>query len=151
MNLRLARPEEREALEALQMTASLADEAYRQALLDNPEAVHLPMEQIEAGQVVLAEDESGLLGFCVVLPREDGQAELDGLFTRPDAWGRGVGRALTQDALHRAAAMGAVTLHVIASPEARGFYERLGFEFISDTPTLFGPAISMARSVSISS
>ncbi len=132
------------------MSASLADEAHRQALLDNPEAVYLPTEQIEAGQVILAEDASGLLGFCVVLPREDGQAELDGLFTRPDAWGRGVGRALTQDAMHRAAAMGAVTLHVVASPRARGFYERLGFEFVRDTPTLLGPAISMVRSTSAS-
>ena len=47
--IRLARPDEREALEDLQRRASLALPQYREQLLSNPDAIHLPAAQIANG------------------------------------------------------------------------------------------------------
>ena len=42
LSLRLARPQELEALEELQRRASLELSEYREQLLANPDAIHLP-------------------------------------------------------------------------------------------------------------
>jgi N-acetylglutamate synthase-like GNAT family acetyltransferase len=140
---RAARTEERLALEELQRRASLEWDEYREALLAHPEVIELPPAQIEAGQVTVAEADGQVLGFSVVLPREDGDAELDGLFVEPKGWGKGVGRGLVEHAAARARSAGVRALHVIANPRAEGFYARCGFERIGETPTRFGSAILM--------
>src|SRR3954467_6940702 len=94
VQLRPARADERAALEGLQLRASIAHPDYREMILAHPEVIVLPDEQIAAGQVMVADDEGTLRGFAVVLPRDDGQAELDGLFVEPDRWRGGVGRQL---------------------------------------------------------
>ncbi|WP_224242180.1 GNAT family N-acetyltransferase [Hyalangium gracile] len=141
--LRTARPDERLALEDVQRRASLAGDDYREALLAHPEAIELPRAQLEAGQVTVAEADGRVLGFSVVLPREDGGAELDGLFVEPEAWGQGIGRQLVEHAVSRSRETGVRALHVIASPRAEGFYARCGFERIGETPTRFGQAVLM--------
>ena len=92
---RLATPAERSALEELQRRASLIWEEDRDALLAHPDAIELPLEQITDGRTIVAESVGELLGFAVVLPREDGDAELDGTggtasaarwSTRSSAW-----------------------------------------------------------------
>jgi GNAT superfamily N-acetyltransferase len=145
--LRGARPEEREALEALQRRASLHLPDYRQALLDNPDAIDLPAEQIADGRVLVAETDGVVTGFAVTLPRDDGDAELDGLFVEPELWKGGVGRALVVAASDQARAEGARGLHVVANPTALGFYRRCGFEDHGVTDTRFGPAPIMRRSL----
>ena len=95
---RLAVPAERSALEELQRRASLIWEEDRAALLANPDAIELPLEQITGGRTVVAESAGQLLGFSVVLPRDDGDAELDGLFVEPTYWRHGLGRALVEQA-----------------------------------------------------
>ena len=87
--------------------------------------------------------EGRVLGFSVVLPREDGDAELDGLFVEPKGWGQGVGRKLVEHAAAQARTAGARSLQVIAGPRAEGFYARCGFERTGETPTRFGPAVLM--------
>lgn len=81
-----------------------------------------------------------MLGFAVVLPREDGDAELDGLFVEPDAWRRGIGAALVAEAVRRGRARGWRALHVIANARAVPFYERCGFERVGEVMTRFAPA-----------
>jgi GNAT superfamily N-acetyltransferase len=130
-------------LEALQMRASLAWDEYREALLAHPDAVQLPAGQIRDGHVFVALVETEIVGFCVVLPREDGEAELDGLFVDPGSWRSGVGSALVRQARQVAARRGATLMHVVATPRARRFYEACGFELTGDTPTRFGPALAM--------
>ena len=66
------------------------------------------------------------------------------LFVEPDLWGQGVGRALTDAAVHEARRRG-FTLWVIASPTAREFYEKCGFSVEGEARTRFGPAIRMSR------
>jgi GNAT superfamily N-acetyltransferase len=137
--LRLAHPDERDELEALQRRASLALAEYREQLQANPDAIHLPPAQIANGQVIVAELDGRVAGFAAVVA-----GELDGLFVEPDLWGQGVGRALADAAVHEARRRG-FTLWVIASPTARGFYEKCGFSVEGDAQTRFGPAVRMSR------
>jgi N-acetylglutamate synthase-like GNAT family acetyltransferase len=143
--IRTTRLDEREALEALQRRASLANPADREALLTHPEAIELPAAQLEANQVVLAEHDGVLLGFAAVLERDDGDVELDGLFVEPEHWRRGIGRALVEHCAASARETGASNLHVISSLEAEAFYHRCGFETIGPWDTRFSPALEMTK------
>ena len=137
--LRLAKPEEHEELEDLQRRASLELPEYRDQLLANPEAVHLPPAQIANGQVIVAEFAGEIAGFAAVVG-----SELDGLFVEPDLWGGGIGQALVQAAAHQARLRG-LSLTVIANPRARGFYESCGFSVEGEEQTRFGPGLRMSR------
>jgi GNAT superfamily N-acetyltransferase len=138
-SIRAAQPDERDALEDLQRRASLALPDYGEQLLANPEAVHLPAAQIANGQVLVAELDKVVAGFAAVVG-----GELDGLFVEPELWGQGVGRALADAATHEARRKG-LALFVIASPGARGFYEKCGFVLEGEAETRFGPALRMSR------
>src|SRR5580704_9424687 len=92
--VRLARLDERAALEELQRRASLVWEDYREALLAHPDAIELPIEQIESGRTHVAERQDQVVGFSVVLRRPDGNADLDGLFVEPGFWRQGIGKHL---------------------------------------------------------
>jgi GNAT superfamily N-acetyltransferase len=140
---RKARPNERLDLEELQYRASRALPEYRGQLDANPEALHLPLEQIQRGEVVVAEGVDRVAGFAVIAIAADG-AELEGLFVEPEFWLRGVGSMLVEYAVHEARRAG-LTLTVIAAPGAREFYERCGFAVEGDAETRFGPALRMSR------
>ena len=139
LTLRLARPGEHEALEELQRRASLELDDYREQLIANPDAIHLPPAQIANGQVIVAEFDGDIAGFAAVVG-----GELDGLFVEPDLWGGGIGRALVDAAAHEARRKG-LTLTVIANPSARGFYESCGFSVEGEAQTRFGAALRMSR------
>ena len=144
---RLAVPAERSALEELQRRASLMWEEDRAALLANPDAIELPLEQITSGRTVVAESAGQLLGFAVVLPREDGDAELDGLFVEPTYWRHGIGRSLVEQTERIAVADGAANLWVTANTRALGFYDSCGFVTVGEVPTRFRPAPKMRKSI----
>jgi GNAT superfamily N-acetyltransferase len=139
LTIRLARPEEREELEALQRRASLALPDYREQLEANPDAIHLPPAQVANGQVVVAELDGRIVGFAAVVG-----GELDGLFVEPHLWRRGVGAVLVDEATHQARRKG-LALTVIANPAARHFYERCGFSLEGEARTRFGPGFRMSR------
>jgi GNAT superfamily N-acetyltransferase len=143
LGIRLARPEERQALEALQRRASLALDEYREQLLAEPDAIELPPGQIERGEVIVAELDNQIAGFAAVLI-DDAVAELDGLFVEPKLWRRGIGAALIDVAVHEARRQG-LAMTVIANPSAREFYEKCGFTVEGDAQTRFGPALRMSR------
>ena len=143
LRIRIALPDERDALEALQRRASLALVEYREQLEAEPDAIQLPMEQIERGQLFVAQIGERIAGFAAVLVDDD-VAELDGLFVEPDLWRRGVGAALFDVAVHEARRQG-LAMMVVANPSARKFYERCGFTLEGVTETRFGPALRMSR------
>jgi N-acetylglutamate synthase-like GNAT family acetyltransferase len=145
---RLAASSDQKALEELQWRASLANDDDRAALLANPDAIELPLHQIMAGQVFVAERAGLTLGFAAILPREDGATELDGLFVEPAVWKQGIGRILVERCAEAARAQGSDTLHVVANPEAERFYLACGFERIGTVPTRFRPGFSMRRRLS---
>jgi GNAT superfamily N-acetyltransferase len=143
-SFRPAIPAERTALEGLQRRASLVWEDYRDALLENPDAMDLPLNQITDGQTIVAQMRDEIVGFAVVLPRDDGHAELDGLFVEPNVWRRGIGRGLIERAQALGSTKGATTLFVVANPRAQDFYKTCGRR-IGEAPTRFGIGLVMRR------
>ena len=143
LTIRLARLDEREALEALQWRASLALEEHREQLEANPDAVELPIEMIERDEVFVAEVEGHIAGFAVLFIGDE-EAELDGLFVEPEHWREGIGAALVDLATHEARKRG-LSLMVIANPSAREFYEKCGFAVEGEAQTRFGPALRMSK------
>ena len=139
LQIRLARADEREALEELQRRASTALADYGDQLLANPDAIALPADQLALGQVLVAEVDEQCAGFAAVVG-----GELDGLFVEPHLWKRGIGSALIEAAAHEARRRG-LALTVTANPTARGFYEKCGFAFEGEVPTRFGPGLRMSR------
>lgn len=137
--LRRAKTEEHQELEQLQAHASLELPEYRDQLLANPNAVHLPPAQIANGQVIVAEYRGQIAGFAAVVG-----GELDALFVEPDLWGRGIGRALVNAATQEARRKG-LALSVIANPSARRFYESCGFTIEGEEQTRFGIAFRMTK------
>jgi len=138
-SLRLAEPEEHEELEQLMARASLELPDYRERLIANPDAIHVPPAQIANGQVIVAEMDRVIVGFAAVV-----SGELDGLFVEPDLWGQGIGRALVNAATHEARKRG-LALKVIANPSARRFYQSCGFIVEGEEQTRFGPALRMTK------
>jgi GNAT superfamily N-acetyltransferase len=147
LHIRAAIPAEREALEALQLRASLSNAGDREAMLANPAAVYLPPEQIQDGRVFVAESDGAVVGFAALLPRSDGKMEMDGLFVEPDRQGRGIGRALVEHSAEFARATGSPALHVIGNPHAEGFYLRCGFALVGATRTRFGHASLLEKAL----
>lgn len=143
IRIHAAQPQDRDALGALKLRASLAWGDHVEALQSLPEARQVPAEHLPA--VVLAERGGAIAGFATVLPRGDGEAELEDLFVDPAAWGRGIGRQLLAEAETRAAALGAHSLHVVAGERARAFYERCGFRVTGPVMTDFEPASAMRK------
>ncbi len=145
--IRPAKPAERDKIEALQRRASLAWEDDREALLANPDAIELPIDRITNDRTYVAEQRGELVGFSVVLPRSDGDAELDGLFVEPTAWRSAVGTQLVLHAEHVAVREGAAFLWVVSGPQTEGFYAKCGFERIGETQTRFGKACTMRKAL----
>ena len=136
---------ERSCLEALQWRASLANSGDRDALLANPDAISLPVEQIADGHVFVAERDGVIVGFAAVLPRPDGNAELDALFVEPSLWKRGVGRLLVDHCADVARERASRILHVVGNPHAEGFYTACGFRTTGAVETRFGSGLAMQR------
>jgi GNAT superfamily N-acetyltransferase len=147
VQIRYGKPEERVLLEDLQRRASLAVERYRADLLQHPEAIHLPLAQLQEQRVRVAELGGQITGFSALLPGPvpgpAGVQQLDGLFVEPQSWRRGIGRALIEDAARCARAEGAAAIDVVANEDAQAFYARLGFVSQGVIQTQFGPGTSM--------
>jgi len=148
ISIRAARPDEQRLLEALQRRASLANPGDRDAILANPDAIDLPIDQITAGWVYVAEHDGVAAGFGAVVPRQDGGAELDALFVEPHLWKQGIGRRLVDHLAGAARARGASVLHVIGNPHAEGFYVSCGFRVTGTVETRFGVGLAMQRPLS---
>jgi len=147
MKCRQAVASEQRALEGLQRRASLNNPGDREALLANPDAIEVPLGQIVDGHVFVAERDGAIVGFAAVIPRDDGDAELDALFVEPSDWKRGVGRLLVEHCANIAQRRGSAALHVIGNPHAEGFYRACGFEQTGTVQTRFGVGLSLRRAV----
>jgi GNAT superfamily N-acetyltransferase len=96
----------------------------------------LPDRWLDPGATVLiAEEDGGVVGFAVVRASGDDDAgpetgELDGLYTDPSVWGRGVGLALHDEAVRRLTAAGfddATLWTAEQNNRPRRIYERAGW------------------------
>jgi GNAT superfamily N-acetyltransferase len=149
--IRTALGSERQQLEELQRRASLANPGDRDALLANPDAIELPLEQLERGHVFVAEVAGAPAGFAALVFRADGDADLDALFVEPELWRHGVGSVLIEHCVEIARGAGSRALHVVGNPHAEGFYLAVGFEVVGTTQTRFGPGLLMRKILSRSS
>ena len=145
ITMRVAVAADQNALEALQWRASLNNPGDREALLANPEAIELPLSQIESGGVFIAEVVGSIKGFATILPRQDGNAELDALFVEPELWRQGIGRRLIEYCCFAAKTSGAVELHVVGNPHAEDFYIASGFKTLGTKQMQFGVGLLMKR------
>lgn len=129
---------EQKQLEALQLRASLSNLGDRDALLANPDAIELPTEQIADGHVLVAEIDGSIVGFAAILPRTDGDSELDALFVEPEKWRQGIARKLITHCVDVARKQGSETIHVLGNSHAKDFYSAVGFKLVGTTQTRFG-------------
>ena len=145
VRIRLAISSEQKTLEALQRRASLTNAGDRDAILAHPDAVELPMEQIEAGLVFVAEWNGVVAGFAAVLPRPDGATELEGLFVEPEIRRHGIGRLLVEHCANVALKQGSTAIHVVGNPHAEIFYQECGFELVGTADTRFGSGLLLCK------
>jgi GNAT superfamily N-acetyltransferase len=143
--IRPANPSERDALEALQMRASLGNAGDRDTLLAHPDAIDIPLEQIAAGRVFVLERGEVIVGFFAILLREDGDSELDALFVDPGIQRQGIGRLLVEHCAKVARLAGSTTLHVVGNPHAQKFYLACGFKLVGTFETRFGPGLLLRK------
>jgi len=141
--IRRAKVSEQKELESLQLRASLTNAGDHDALLAHPDAIEVPIEQIAAGRVFVAEWNGEVVGFAAVEPRLDGESELDALFVDPKVRRRGIGRLLIKHCAGIARRRESVALYVVGNPHAEDFYVACGFNLIGTTNTRFGPGLLM--------
>jgi N-acetylglutamate synthase-like GNAT family acetyltransferase len=145
--IRRAIVSEQKELEALQLRASLTNAGDRDALLAHPDAVELPAQQIAEGSVFVSERNGAIVGFAALVPRQDGQVELDALFVDPATRRCGVGRSLVEHCVQIVRAQGSGALCVVGNPHAYDFYTACGFDVLGKTETRFGPGLLMRKLV----
>lgn len=145
--IRAAAASEQKELEALQLRASLTNEGDREALLAHPDAIELPLAQIAAGSVFVAECNGTIAGFAAVEPRADGDTELDALFVDPHMRRRGIARSLVEHCAEVVRLRKSCALCVVGNPHAKDFYVACGFQLIGTTETRFGTGLLMRKIV----
>lgn len=141
--IRRANTSEQRELEDLQLRASLTNAGDRDALLAHPVAIDVPLRQITAGSVFVAEWNGAIVGFATVESRADRESELDTLFVDPHARRRGIGQSLIERWAEVARTRQSVALYVVGNPHAEDFYIACGFKMIGTSETRFGPALLM--------
>ena len=142
MIIRTAIPAEREASKLC--GGIFANEGDREAL-ERPDAVICRCSDAAGG--VVAEDSGALVGFSAILPREDGDTELDALFVEPGIQRRGVGRLLVEHCAKAARLAGSSALHVVGNPHAKQFYLACGFDIVGTFQTRFGPGLLLRKAL----
>lgn len=143
--IRQADPSDLETLVRLNRKSALANPGDRARLQEHPDAMGVPRDHVVENRVWVAMVAGRVLGFATVLPRPDGDAELEALFVDPEAWRRGIGKALVLHCLSVAQRSGAGALHVIGNPHARAFYETCGFVPLGERDMRFGKGLLMKK------
>ncbi len=89
------------------------------------ETLTITPDFVSRNEVYAAHDEGKPVGFYALVERGR-TIELEHLWVLPERIGTGVGRALFDHAVHRAASLGAEAVKIEADPNAEGFYRRMG-------------------------
>ena len=135
---RRARPDEAAALSGMALR-SKAHWGYENEFLEAcRQEMTLAPELIDSEHVYLIEAGGRPVGFYTLM-KWKADIELGHLFVDPPAIGQGVGRALWEDAVERAAELGYSRLLIQSDPNAVGFYLRLGAERIGEVPSVAWP------------
>ncbi len=144
MEIRNGLPGDVPALQRIFRDASLSNEGDRALFAEHPELLEWADTPLREGRTRVATDNGRLVGFHSLLVT-NGVVELEDLFVDPGDMGRGVGRALTDDAAAQAREQGFRALEVDANPHAKAFYAKAGFEDLGVIPVAFGTGFRMRR------
>jgi len=147
VHLRTANARDLDALRDVYRRSSLSNASDRDALLAHPDALELAGDALDDGRTFVAVDDGRILGFATLGLGADGAVDLDDLFVDPDTMRQGIGRRLVAEAAARARTAGAVRIDVTANPDARAFYESVGFVEVGEAETRFGPAPRMSLEI----
>jgi GNAT superfamily N-acetyltransferase len=126
--------------------ASLSNEKDRPNLLAHPDSLVFDGQSVRTGDTIVAVADRRIIGFASAVPAGS-FLELEDLFVRPERQREGVGLALVNDVLTRAAMRGFGQLRVTANPHAMAFYLRAGFVKVGMVETRFGSGTRMERPV----
>ena len=120
--------------------------------------LYMDPSHITRNMVCLAELAKEIIGyFSIVYVRTDSQLGnrfvnrgfwLENLFVLPEYMGKGVGSALLHHANLLCREQGIKKLYVFVEPYARGFYDRMGGQFIRQSPTEFIDRVIPVYSIS---
>ena len=143
VDIRPAHPDDRTELVRLLRRASLATGEHVRELLDDPDAMDIPPENL--AHTLVAEAGGRVVGFCTVLPLPGLLAEVDAVFVDPGSWRKGLGKALVIAAERRAIEDGVASLEVVSGRYAQPFYEALGFKRSGVEATRFGLAVRLTK------
>lgn len=139
LKLRQARLDEAELLTDLAMRSKQSNGYDDEFMAQCRNELTVTDESLFAAEFWVAEDEAknytvcGCVGLSV--DEEGNSAEVHSFFIDPDWKRKGIGRRLWQDLVKRAGNMGIMQLRLDADPSAVAFYEALGFEIVSYTPS----------------
>jgi|HubBroStandDraft_1064217.scaffolds.fasta_scaffold00373_4 GNAT superfamily N-acetyltransferase len=136
ITLRLARPGERDLLDALCFRAK-AHWGYDSTFMAKCRpGLRVPAATIRAGLAVVAADAADRpLGVAALGLALADAISLDLLFVEPGEIGTGLGAALFRHAAKLARARRAAHLEIESDPFATGFYDRMGARRIGDVPS----------------
>ncbi len=135
LRLRDARMDECDALSALCLR-SKAHWGYDASFVEACRPyLRIEPHCVDAHHAFVALDhEDRIVGVCQIDPGHSA-GNLDLLFIEPDQIGTGAGRVLFQEAAQRLREAGETVMTILSDPDARGFYEAMGADFIEDRPS----------------
>ncbi len=102
--------------------------------------------RVKAEHIVIAERAGEPAGFYSLVASEaPGVGEVEDMFVLPGHMGAGIGRALMADLAREAKTRGMNRLEVDADPNARVFYEKMGFKVFAASPSASIPGRKLPR------
>jgi len=108
------------------------DDAFMAQCVDE---LTVTREKLRQGEfwVFVTDQIDGLVCLKVDLERREG--EIESFFIAPESQNQGIGRSLWRKVLERAECLGLKRLHLDSEPLSVGFYEKLGFKIVGQTPS----------------
>ena len=146
MLVRLARPDECDALTALAMRAK-ASWGYSEDFMAacQPELT-MTQAKIAAWTVWVAQSDQTICGMIALnLQPGSDKAEIEEFFVDPNFHGRGIGRTLLSKLLEACFSCGVKAVGLDADPNAEGVYSRFGFTTIGRSPSRSIPGRTLPR------
>ncbi|HEY4929164.1 MAG TPA: GNAT family N-acetyltransferase [Acidimicrobiales bacterium] len=139
---------DRTGLQSVFERASLSNPGDRVALEAHPIAlVFTPSDDPTSRCRVATDDRTGTIVGFVTTTRAGDALELVDLFVDPARMRRGIARSLLDDVVDHARAAGVERIGVDGNPQARAFYEAVGFVVEATVLSEFGPGLRMGRSL----
>jgi N-acetylglutamate synthase-like GNAT family acetyltransferase len=144
VEIRVAVGSDLPALRRLYRRSSLSNEGDRELMLAHPELIGPTDAAVAEGRTRVAVAADGtIMGFATGRRLEGDVLDLEDLFVDPDWMRRGVGRRLVEDLVAVSQGEGIGKIEVTANPHADAFYRSVGFVYVGEAETEFGPAVRM--------